>query len=91
MNIFEERYVRVVVNGETYYREIGDDNELGARITEDEFNTIILDTVYSDIVTDEFLVDLVQVKTIIDRMPNIHDRKIMNEFYQYVLRIDGEQ
>lgn len=90
MNVFEERYVRIIVNGETYYREIGDDNELGARIAEDEFNTIILDAVYSDIVTDEFLVDLVQVKTIIDRMPNIHDRKVLNEFYQYVLRIDGE-
>ena len=91
MNIFEERYVRVIVNGETYYREIGDDNELGARIAEDEFNTIILDAVYSDIVTDEFMIDLAQVKAIIDRMPNIHDRKMMNEFYQYVLRIDGEQ
>ena len=89
MNVFEERYVRIIVNSETYYREIGKDNELGARIAEDEFNTIILDAVYSDMVTDEFLVDLVQVKTIIDRMPNIH-RKIMNEFYQYVLRIDGE-
>ncbi|WP_312505953.1 hypothetical protein [Lysinibacillus sp.] len=91
MSIFKKRYVRVIVNGETYYREVSDDNELGVRIAEDEFNTIILDTVYNDIVIDEFLVDLVQVQTIIDRMPNIHDRKIMNKFYQYVLRIDGEQ
>ncbi|MGE7982961.1 hypothetical protein [Solibacillus sp. NPDC093137] len=73
MNVFEDRYVRIIVNSETFYREIGEDNELGARIAEVDFNTIILDAVYSDIVTDELLVDLVQVKTIIDRMPNIHD------------------
>ena len=91
MSIFDKRYVRVIFNGETYYREIGDDNELGARIKEDEFNTIVLDVVYSEIVTDEFMIDLAQVKVIIDRTSNIHDRKIMNEFYQYVLRIDGEQ
>lgn len=84
MNVFEERYVRIIVNSETYYCEIGEDNELGARIAEDKFNTLILNAVYSDIVTEEFLIDLVQVKTIIDRMPNIHDGREMNEFYNSI-------
>ena len=89
MSIFDKRYVKVTINQETYFREVGFDDELGERMAEDEFNNMILDAVYSDIIEEEYMVNLQQVNTIIQATPNIFDRQILQNFYNYVVRIDG--
>ena len=91
MSIFDKRYVKVTLNQETYFREVGIDDELGERMAEDEFNNLILDAVYSDIIEEEYMVDLAQVKTIIEGIPNVFDRQILKNFYNYAVRIDGEE
>lgn len=89
MSIFDKRYVKVTINQETYFREVGFDDELGERMAEDEFNNMILDAVYSDIIEKEYMVNLQQVNTIIQATPNIFDRQILQNFYNYVVRVDG--
>ena len=89
MSIFDKRYVRVTINQETYFREVGMDDELGERMAEDEFNNMILDEVYSDIIEEEYMVNLQQVNTIIQATPNIFDRQILQNFYNYAVRVDG--
>ena len=89
MSIFDKRYVKVTINQETYFREVGFDDELGERMAEDEFNNMILDAVYSDIIEEEYMVNLQQVNTIIQATPNIFDRQILQNFYNYVVRVDG--
>ena len=89
MSIFDKRYVKVTINQETYFREVGIDDELGERMAEDEFNNLILDAVYSDIIEEEYMVNLQQVNTIIQATPNIFDRQILQNFYNYVVRVDG--
>ena len=89
MSIFYKRYVKVTINQETYFREVGMDDELGERMAEDEFNNMILDAVYSDIIEEEYMVNLQQVNTIIQATPNIFDRQILQNFYNYVVRVDG--
>lgn len=89
MSIFDKRYVKVTINQETYFREVGMDDELGERMAEDEFNNMILDAVYSDIIEEEYMVNLQQVNTIIQATPNIFDRQILQNFYNYVVRVDG--
>lgn len=91
MSIFDKRYVKVTINQETYFREVGMDDELGERMAEDEFNNLILDAVYSDIIEEEYMVNLQQVKTIIETIPNVFDRQILQNFYNYAVRIDGEE
>ncbi|AWE06343.1 hypothetical protein DCE79_02610 [Lysinibacillus sp. 2017] len=91
MSILNERYVRVTINNETYFREIGVDDVLGERMAEDEFNNLILDAVYSDIIEEEYMVNLQQVNTIIQTIPNVFDRQILQNFYNYAVRIDGEE
>lgn len=65
MSIFDKRYVKVTINQETSFREVGFDDELGECMIEDEFNDMILDAVYSDIIEEECIVNLQQVNTII--------------------------
>lgn len=89
MSIFDKRYVKVTINQETYFREVGIDDELGERMAEDEFNNMILDAVYSEIIEEEYMVNLQQVNTIIQATPNIFDRQILQNFYNYVVRLDG--
>ena len=89
MSIFDKRYVKVTINQETYFREVGFDDELCERMAEDEFNNMILDAVYSDIIEEEYMVNLQQVNTIIQATPNIFDRQILQNFYNYVVRVDG--
>lgn len=36
MSIFDKRYVKVTINQESYFREVGMDDELGERMAEDE-------------------------------------------------------
>ena len=91
MSILDKRYVKVTINQETYFREVGFDDELGDRMAEDEFNNMILDAVYSDIIEEEYMVNLQQVNTIIQATPNIFDRQILQNFYNYVVRVDGVQ
>ena len=89
MSIFNKRYVKVTINQETYFREVGMDDELGERMAEDEFNNMILDAVFSEIIEEEYMVNLQQVNTIIQATPNIFDRQILQNFYNYVVRVDG--
>lgn len=89
MSIFDKRYVKVTINQETYFREVGMDDELGERMAEDEFNNMILEAVYSDIIEEEYMVNLQQVNTIIQATPNIFDRQILQNFYNYAVRVDG--
>lgn len=89
MNILDERYVKITLNGETFFRVVSDDGDLGERLDEDELNNLILDTVYSEIIEDEFLINLEQVNAIIEATPNIYDRRILQNFYKYVIRLDG--
>ena len=89
MNILDQRYVKITLNGETFFRVVSDDGELGERMDEDELNNLILDTVYSEIIEEEFLINLEQVNTIIQATPNIYDRQILQNFYKYVIRLDG--
>ena len=89
MSIFDKRYVKVTINQETYFREVGMDDELGERMAEDEFNNMILDAMYSEIIEEEYMVNLQQVNTIIQATPNIFDRQILQNFYNYVVRVDG--
>ena len=91
MSIFDKRYVKVTINQETYFREVGIDDELGERMAEDEFNNMILDAVYSDIIEEEYMVNLQQVNAIIQTIPNVFDRQILQNFYNYAVRIDGEE
>ena len=77
MSVFDKRFVRVTINNETYFREVGTDNELGERMAEDEFNNLILEEVYSEIVDEEYMVNLVQIKTVIESMPNVFDRQLL--------------
>lgn len=88
MNILDERYVKITLNGETFFRVVSDNGDLGERMDEDELNNLILDAVYSEIIEDEFLLNLEQVNTIIEATPNIYDRKILQNFYKYVIRLD---
>ena len=89
MSILDKRYVKVTMNQETYFREVGMDDELGERMAEDEFNNMILDAVYNEIIEEEYMVNLQQVNTIIQATPNIFDRQILQNFYNYVVRVDG--
>ena len=89
MNIFDERFVKVTLNGETFFRVVDIDGNLGERMAEDEFNNMILDAVYSEIIEEEYMVNLQQVNTIIQAIPNIFDRQILQNFYNYVVRVDG--
>ena len=89
MSIFDKRYVKVTINQETYFREVGMDDELGERMAGDEFNNMILDAVHSEIIEEEYMVNLQQVNTIIQATPNIFDRQILQNFYNYVVRVDG--
>ena len=89
MRLFDKRYVKVTINQETYFREVGMDDELGERMAEDEFNNMILDAVYSEIIEEEYMVNLQQVNTIIQAIPNIFDRQILRNFYNYAVRVDG--
>ena len=89
MNIFDERFVKVTLNGETFFRVVDIDGNLGERMDEDELNNLILDAVYSEIVEDEFAINLEQVNTIIQAIPNIFDRQILQNFYNYAVRVDG--
>lgn len=89
MSIFDKRYVKVTINQETYFREVGFDDELGERMAEDEFNNMLLDAVYSEIIEEEYMVNLQQVNTIIQATPNIFDRQILQNFYNYAVRVDG--
>ena len=89
MSIFDKRYVKIIINQETYFREVGMDDELGERMAEDEFNNMILDAVYSDIIEEEYMVNLQKVNTIIQATPNIFDRQILQNFYNYAVRVDG--
>ena len=89
MNIFDKRYVIVTINQETYFREVGKDDELGVRMAEDEFNNMILDAVYNEIIEEEFMVNFQQVNTIIQTIPNVLDRQILQNFYNYAVRVDG--
>ena len=89
MSIFDKRYVKVTINQETYFREVGMDDELGERMAEDEFNNMILDAVYSEIIEEEYMVNLQQVNTIIQTIPNVFDRQILQNFYNYAVRVDG--
>lgn len=89
MNIFDERFVKVTLNGETFFRVVDIDGNLGERMDEDELNNLILDAVYSEIVEAEFAINLEQVNTIIQAMPNIFDRQILQNFYNYAVRVDG--
>lgn len=73
MSIFDKGYVKVTINQETYFREVSMNDELGERMAEDEFNNLILDTVYSDIIEGEYMMNLAQVKTIIEGIPNVFD------------------
>ena len=57
MSIFDERYVKVTLNGETFFRVVRIDGDLGERIDQDELNNLILDAVYSEIVEDEFAIN----------------------------------
>lgn len=91
MSKFEERFVRVTINEETYFRKIGVDNVLGERLAEDEFNNMILDAVYSDIIEEEYMVNFQVVNTIIQTIPNAFDRQILQNFYNYAVRMDGEE
>lgn len=74
MSKLNERYVRVTINNETYFREIGVDDLLGERMVEDELNNMILDAVYSENIEEEYMVNLQQVNTIIQTIPNVFDR-----------------
>lgn len=89
MNIFDERFVKVTLNGETFFRVVDIDGNLGERMDEDELNNLILDAVYSDIIEEEYMVNLQQVNTIIQATPNIFDRQILQNFYNYAVRVDG--
>lgn len=89
MNIFDERFVKVTLNGETFFRVVDIDGNLGERMDEDELNNLILDAVYSEIVEAEFAINLEQLNTIIQAMPNIFDRQILQNFYNYAVRVDG--
>ncbi|WP_342533890.1 hypothetical protein MHB40_03165 [Lysinibacillus sp. FSL K6-0057] len=89
MSIFDKRYVTVTINQETYFREVGMDDELGVRMAEDEFNNMILDAVYNEIIEEEFMVNFQQVNTIIQTIPNVLDRQILQNFYNYAVRVDG--
>lgn len=89
MNILEERFVKVTLNGETFFRVVNSDGELGERMDEDELNNVILDAVYSEIVEEEYMIDLAQVNTVIQCVPNIYDRQILQNFYNYAVRVDS--
>ncbi|WP_419958137.1 hypothetical protein [Psychrobacillus psychrotolerans] len=91
MSKLNEGFVRVTINNETYFREIGVDDVLGERRAEDEFNNMILDAVYSDIIEEEYMVNLQIVNTIIQKMPNVFDDQILQNFYNYAARMDGEE
>ena len=91
MSKLNERFVRITINNETYFRKIGVDDVLGERMAEDEFNNMILDAVYSDIIEEEYTVNLQMVNTIIQTIPNACDRQILQNFYNYTVRIDGEE
>lgn len=62
-------------------------------MAENEFSNMILDVVavYSDIIEEEYMVNLQMVNTIIQTMPNAFDRQILQNFYNYAVRIDGEE
>lgn len=89
MNILDERFVKVTLNGETFFRIVGKDGDLGESLQEDELDNLILDAVYSKIVEDTFAINLAQVNAIIHTMPNANDRQILLNFYNYAVRVDS--
>lgn len=50
---------------------------VGERMAEDEFNNMSLDAVYSDIIEEEYMVNLQMMNTIIQTIPNAFDRQIL--------------
>lgn len=50
---------------------------------------MLLEEALSQVVSDEYMLDLNRINRIVERLEDLGERRVMRDFVEYVMRIDG--
>lgn len=86
MGLLNSQVVRLTIAGDTYYFEVEVDGSLGERYSAEQFHDLLLDEILADIVSEEYTIQPVRVQSIIERLTDPMERRILKDFYDFTLR-----
>lgn len=76
----DKKFHRIMIDGETYYREVQYGELVGELMEEDEF----FDLIMSDVVEKEYETSAEDVEMAIDRMYDEDDQKLISNYIAYL-------
>lgn len=80
-----KKFHRIMVDGETYYRELDCGEVVGPLMEEDEF----FDLIMSEVVEEEYETGAVEAEMAIDRMYDIDDQRLVSNYIAYLKMAAG--
>lgn len=86
MSLLDLQFVKLAVGNKEYYYEVEPEGELGKQYEAEQFHGMLLEGILSDIVSEEYAIHPTRVLSIIERLPDIMDRRIMKDFYEFFMR-----
>ena len=86
MSLLHGQFVKLTIGNQTYYFEEEADGNLGERYEENQFHEMLLEEVLSDLVAEEYAIQPARVLSIIERLPDMMERRVMKDFYEFAMR-----